>query len=357
MSNKTFKILSIDGGGIRGVIPAMVLAEIEARTKQPIASLFDLIVGTSTGGILTLGLTTPIVSGQSIPKFKANDLVKIYTERGEEIFKRTFFLTSIRSFLDSTYTHKGLEKIATEKFQDTRLKEVIKPVIVTSYDIENLSTYYFNSRLAVENPGEENFLLRDIVRSTSAAPTYFEPFLYQKYTDRTPPSSTFVDGGVFANNPAMLGYVEAKIVNDQNRQKNEEEERSRDFNADELQVAPREIAESFFLLSLGTGSVKKSFTHQKTKNWGVLNWARPIVDILMQSSADSIDYQVKHLLPPNPSGVPRYIRLTPDEIKEENSDMANASAKNIAALCEYASELIKKRDREIDKAIEILLKH
>lgn len=356
MSNKTFKILSIDGGGIRGVIPPMVLAEIEARTKQPIASLFDLIVGTSTGGILTLGLTTPIVSGQSIPKFKASDLVKIYTERGEEIFKRTFFLTSIRSFLDSTYTHKGLEKIATEKFQDTRLKEVIKPVIVTSYDVENLSTYYFNSRLVVENSAEENFLLRDIVRATSAAPTYFEPFLYNKFSDRTPASSTFVDGGVFANNPAMLGYVEAKIINDQKRQ-NSETERSRDFNEPVLQVAPREIAESFFLLSLGTGSVKKSFTHQKTKNWGVLNWARPIVDILMQSSADSIDYQVKHLLPPNPSGLPRYIRLTPDEIREEHSDMANASAKNIAALCEYASELIKKRDREIDKAIEILLKN
>jgi len=356
MSDKIFKILSIDGGGIRGVIPAMVLAEIEARTKQPIATLFDLIVGTSTGGILTLGLTTPIVSGHSSPKFKASDLVKIYTERGEEIFKRTFFLTSIRSFLDSTYTHKGLERIAVEKFQEARLKDVIKPVIVTSYDVENLSTYYFNSRLVVENSAEENFLLRDIVRATSAAPTYFEPFLYNKFSDRTPASSTFVDGGVFANNPAMLGYVEAKIINDQKRQ-NSETERSRDFNEPVLQVAPREIAESFFLLSLGTGSVKKSFTHQKTKNWGVLNWARPIVDILMQSSADSIDYQVKHLLPPNPSGAPRYIRLTPDEIREEHSDMANASAKNIAALCEYASELIKKRDREIDKAIEILLKH
>jgi patatin-like phospholipase/acyl hydrolase len=83
------KLLSIDGGGIRGIIPAAILAEIEARTCRTTASLFDLMAGTSTGGIITLALSRD--GGGGVPKYKAQDLVKMYVNRGPEIFSRSFW--------------------------------------------------------------------------------------------------------------------------------------------------------------------------------------------------------------------------------------------------------------------------
>lgn len=82
--SKTIKILSIDGGGIRGIIPALILAEIEQRTGKPICQMFDLIAGTSTGGILALGLTRPDDTGQ--PAYRAEDLVRLYKTEGPVIF-------------------------------------------------------------------------------------------------------------------------------------------------------------------------------------------------------------------------------------------------------------------------------
>lgn len=354
MPTPPFKILSIDGGGICGILPAMVLAEIEKRTKKPIAELFDLIVGTSTGGILTLGLTVPASPGSSTPRFKAEDLLKIYTEQGREIFPRVPLWSSIRSVFGSTYSPTGLERIAAAKFGDARLKDTLKPVIVMTYDIENTRTHYFNSRMAKEDPHTEDFFLRDIVRATSAAPTYFEPFGFQQDLNGSPANHTFVDGGVFANNPAMLGYTEAKIINDQQARLIQVDEDSRDANSDAYVVDPRDIAEPFFMLSLGTGSVKKPLTYQRTKKWGMLTWARPLIDILMQGSADTVDYQIKNLLPPDRFKTPRYVRITTSGIDKKDGDMANASDANIAALLGYGEQMLTREDRSINQVCEIL---
>ena len=86
---KVVRVLSIDGGGVRGIIPAIILAEIEKRTGKPIAGIFDLISGTSTGGILALGLTAPNENGK--PKFTASDLVEFYETRLNDIFNLSFF--------------------------------------------------------------------------------------------------------------------------------------------------------------------------------------------------------------------------------------------------------------------------
>ena len=354
MPTPPFKILSIDGGGIRGILPAMVLAEIEKRTQKPIAELFDLIVGTSTGGILTLGLTVPQSPGSSTPRFKAEDLLKIYTEQGREIFPRVPVWSSIRSVFGSTYSPTGLERIAAAKFGDARLKDALKPVIVMTYDIENTRTHYFNSRMAKEDPDTEDFFLRDIVRATSAAPTYFEPFGFQQNLNGSLTTHTFVDGGVFANNPAMLGYTEAKIINDQQDRLIQVDENNKDANSDAYIVDPRDIAEPFFMLSLGTGSVKKPLTYQRTKKWGMLTWARPLIDILMQGSADTVDYQIKNLLPPDRFNTPRYVRITTSGIAEKDGDMSNASPTNIAALIEYGDRMITREDRSINQVCEIL---
>src|SRR5579864_9191015 len=105
------RVLALDGGGIRGVIPAMVLSEIEGRCGRPIATMFDLIAGTSTGGILALGLTTPDPAMPNAPRYRAEQLVQLYAEKGQVIFNRPFWyrLVTLFGLFGSKYAVRGLE--------------------------------------------------------------------------------------------------------------------------------------------------------------------------------------------------------------------------------------------------------
>src|SRR5262245_10113169 len=107
------KVLSIDGGGIRGIIPATVLAEIETRTQARIAELFDLVAGTSTGGILALGVAKPSKDDPKQPQFAASELAALYEKEGKRIFQRSPWrrVASIESLLDEKYDAKGVEGV------------------------------------------------------------------------------------------------------------------------------------------------------------------------------------------------------------------------------------------------------
>src|SRR6266404_6935173 len=170
---KQFKILSIDGGGIRGILPAMVLQEIERRTKKPIATLVDLIAGTSTGGILALGLTKPNPRDPRLPQYSAAELTALYEENGETIFPHHTW-AMIRSLIEDRYPADGLEGVLGKYFGTTRLSEAVSPVLVTSYDIEKRDPFMFKSSKARTDP-EHDFPMAHVARATSAAPTYFEP--------------------------------------------------------------------------------------------------------------------------------------------------------------------------------------
>ena len=167
-----YKVLSIDGGGIRGVIPAVLLEHIEKKTGKRIAELFDLIVGTSTGGILAIGLTVPGARG--VPKYSATEMLALYAERGTEIFARSFWrgVTSLGGALDENYDHRPLERILKEYAGDATLRDCVKPVVITSYDIERRQPYFFKTRKALRTK-DRNHFLRDAARATSAAPTFF----------------------------------------------------------------------------------------------------------------------------------------------------------------------------------------
>ena len=137
------KILSLDGGGIRGLIPARILEEIETQTKQPVHKLFDLISGTSTGGILAVGLTTPRTRAGAGP-CTAKEMVDLYAERGNEIFSRSFW-KSVTSLGDEKYDAAPLERILHDMLGDAELKDTVRDIVVTSYDIEARKPYLFKT--------------------------------------------------------------------------------------------------------------------------------------------------------------------------------------------------------------------
>ncbi|MCU0772369.1 MAG: patatin-like phospholipase family protein [Verrucomicrobia bacterium] len=305
---KLIKVLSIDGGGIRGIIPAMILAEIERRTGQPIARMFDLIAGTSTGGILTLALTRP-GPRRVHPKFTAAELVDLYEKEGPRIFSRSIWhrLHAVGNLLEEKYPSKGLQTALRAYLGQTRLKDALTEVLVTAYEIEGRFPWFFKRHRARTDTATHDFPMTDVAHATAAAPTYFEPV---KVTTREGSDEyALIDGGVYANNPAMCAYVEAQTRH------------------------PRE--RDFLVVSLGTGELTRPLPYEQVKGWGLAHWAQPILNVVFDGVSDTTDYQLRQLLPSN-----RYYRFQ-TRLDEGNEDMDNASRANLAALKRLGEGLIR----------------
>lgn len=320
------KVLSIDGGGIRGIIPAMVLAEIERRTGRATSQLFDLVSGTSTGGILALGLTKPGQGGE--PEYSAKRLIELYETEGDKIFSIPVWhrIHSAGGVAEEKYPAKGIEGVAREYFDDVRLAEALTEVLVTAYEIEGRAPWFFKRRHARDPERREgdNFLMREVARATSAAPTYFEPFLVEGGPHD---GCALIDGGVHSNNPAMCAYVEARKIH------------------------PEE--DDFLVVSLGTGELTRSLSYEEVKDWGLALWAQPILNVVFDGVADTVDYQLRELLATEGEGRRYYHFQTFLDIGKD--DMDDASATNIAALKVKAREIISENDAALDALCDQLV--
>lgn len=321
-----FRVLAIDGGGIRGVIPAVLLRHIEERAGAPISKLFDLIVGTSTGGILAAGLATPGSGGG--PKFSAADMLALYVDHGHTIFDRSFWrgVTSLGGALNEIYSAEPLEKLLKQYLGKCTLTDCLVPIVLTSYDIERREPYFFKTRQALKK-ADRNHYLADAARATSAAPTYFEPATVKSLAAR-PTTRHLVDGGVFVNNPAMCAYVEA--------------------------FDHKEVDEEIVLVSLGTGIATRTIPHEDAEDWGALGWVRPIISVMMDGQADAADYHASLVLPgPDAGPDRRYFRFDKD-LTLALDDLDAAHAANIRALQEEASSIIQKQAADLESLLPLL---
>jgi patatin-like phospholipase/acyl hydrolase len=310
------KVLSIDGGGIRGVIPAAVLTEIETRTGRRIAELFDLIAGTSTGGILALGLVKPGEGGD--PQYTASQLGDLYSQEGPRIFSRPWWHTvaALDNLADEKYASDGIESVLEKYFGEARLKDALTEVLVTSYELETREPWFFARHKARGDPADD-FPMRFVARATSAAPTYFEP----EEVKTMRPSGGLVDGGVYANNPAMCAFVEMKKLDPVN--------------------------EDILLASVGTGQHTDPIHYADAKGWGLAKWAVPILDVVFDGVSDTVDHQMSVLCKESAAHDPRYFRFQ-TKLTNMTDDMDNASPANIAALKRKAQELIAEKSVELD---------
>jgi predicted acylesterase/phospholipase RssA len=295
------KLLSIDGGGIRGIIPAMILAEIERKTNKPAATMFDLMAGTSTGGIISLALSRG--NGDGGPKYKALDLVDMYVKRGTEIFSRSFW-HGVSSVGGSTEDY----------FDDVTLEAALTRILISSYEIETRSPFFFKSWREESKP----VLMRYAARATSAAPTYFEPAQVWVAGRQL----ALIDGGVFVNNPAMSAYSEAR------------------------RLFPDE--ESFLVVSLGTGQLTRPIPFEEAKDWGKVQWALPILNVVFDGVSDAVDYQLRQILGE------QFFRFQ-TTLDTANDDLDNASAANMVALKFEANRILRDQEADIDKVCQLLM--
>ena len=205
-----FRILSIDGGGIKGSLPAAFLSHIESHLQQPLVDYFDLIAGTSTGGIIALGLASGL---------KACEITDFYKDKGPGIFAQDQ-TTAVGKHLgkvargakqlahSSKYSNTSLSKAVQEVFGDKLLGESRTRLVIPAFNNNVNDVYLFKTahhpRLRTDYKGK----MVDVALATAAAPTYFPAHVLKSGT-------TLIDGGIWANNPALIAVVEAMTVLEQ----------------------------------------------------------------------------------------------------------------------------------------------
>ncbi len=325
------KILSIDGGGIRGIIPGQILVEIEQAFGVKVADDFDLVAGTSTGGILACAFLLEDPDQPNTPKFSAEEVVGLYFKRGEEIFDVPFFhkIRSIGGIIDEKYPAKGIEDALKAYFGEVWLKDLLKPCVITSYDITNRKGHFFGQHKARKDP-DYNFKVKDVARATSAAPTYFE---CEEIKSELDSSFTLIDGGVFVNNPSLVAYAEGRTL----------------FDVDGEEATAKDMK----ILSIGTGYTRKSYPYNKARNWGMAEWVKPVIDIMMSGAAEVAHYQLDKIYGTidNPD---QYLRIDGD-LKDTNidPDMDSATQENMANLKAFGHQLFEENKGKIEEWLGI----
>ncbi|KAI7750960.1 hypothetical protein M8C21_005291 [Ambrosia artemisiifolia] len=267
---KYITVLSIDGGGIRGVIPAVILEYLESQLQEidnnkdaRIADYFDIIAGTSTGGLITAMLTAPNDKGR--PKFSAEAIKNFY-------LKNCTFTKALKSIMGGPlYDGKYLRDLITKKLENTNLGDTLTKIAIPTFDINKLQPVIFSGYEIEEKP-YMNAKLSDICIATSAAPIYLPPHYFETDdVDKTKHNFHLVDGG--ENKDSSLPQVE--------------------------NIAPQTLDyKKYLVISIGTGECKikeGKYTTKEASKWGLLgwwfnsNWCSPLVDILTQASTDMVD--------------------------------------------------------------------
>jgi uncharacterized protein len=289
----------------------MVLAELEERTGRHTADLFDLIAGTSTGGIIACALTVPGPGGG--PRWTANDLVDLYLTEGPRIFHHSIGrqLSSGLGLLDEKYDARPLEQALDTFLGDAMISDALTDILVTAYDLEHRKPFFFKTDRA-KVVAQHDWPMKAAARATAAAPTYFEP------EKLTADGETFAlcDGGVFAANPAMCAYAEARR---------------------------RHPRAEIRLVSLGTGQLTRPLHFEDVRGWGLIEWARPLIDVVFDGVSDATQYQLEQLLP-----VEDYTRFQTELIGASDS-LDNANEINLEHLQDLARKLIGEQTADLDR--------
>ncbi|KAF8650892.1 hypothetical protein HU200_063805 [Digitaria exilis] len=343
---KKITVLSIDGGGIRGLIPSVIITFLEKELQKlngadaRIADYFDLIAGTSTGGLITVMLATPKkgtnrpITAEKIKKFYLKNGPKIFSPKRRDEYGPLGRFCNFLEFLwvgpkyDGKYLHKKINDLTGKRTLANTLTKIFLP----AFDVSSLNPMFFSS---YKNKREVKPKLSDVCIATSAAPTYFPPHGFDEYypSGRHRVAYHLIDGGVATNNPTMLAIsrVAREVVR-----------KNPDFH-------PDVDYKSFVVISIGTGSARQrgAYNTKDCARWGALDWIYnrrsgeyPLFDMLSQASAYMVERNVAFLFQSHGCGK-NYLRIQPRFRKGEKLSMDDASKENMNKLINVAEVLLK----------------
>ncbi|MEH2006557.1 patatin-like phospholipase family protein [Nostoc sp.] len=282
----SFKILALDGGGIRGIIAARILQQVEQEIRNQgkgnfLHEYFDLIAGTSTGSILTGGIAIGNESDQ---------LIKLYRDRGKDIFPQQRkdryknLPPIIKSILDvlspPKYSHDGIISVLKDAYKSTRIKDIEKPIIlILAYDtLYRNTTFFTNCHPDLGDRWFDECYLWEICTASASAPTFFPPYKLEpvdkeKFGDWEFPH---IDGGVSANNPSLAALslvmrISQSSVSPTIKQK---------YKLENLRL------EDISILSIGTGQTGEPYQYKQISKWRGFDWAKNLTNIFMEPTSE-----------------------------------------------------------------------
>ena len=333
-----FRILSVDGGGIRGIIPAYWACEIEKRAHKPISHLFNMLAGTSTGGIVAAGLSFPKADGVT-PKFAAYELLDVYRHRGNKIFPATSWLQEkidiVKSIFGSRYQDTGRKGLFQELVGKDSLDQVAKissaltELVITTANEDCIITTHLFNRFDARYDEYFNDTFVDTLMCTSAAPYYFPSYEIQN-------KGYFVDGGVHVNNPADVAFSEARRYG---------------ISVDRISM-----------VSMGTGAYVPGLINADETSWrskcfnnqanlkarGALYWAAHLKDVALEGQCGNTDISLGSMFNS------KYQRM---QVWFENAiTLDQVDEQNVTLLTDIASQYVEEEDDTINKLVESLVR-
>ncbi|MDT8861071.1 CBASS cGAMP-activated phospholipase [Alkalihalobacillus sp. MEB130] len=302
------KILCLDGGGIRGVFEVAILKALEEEYKRPISQYFDLIAGTSTGSIIATSV---------VLEKKMSDLLDSYQKFGKKVFKRQAKI----GLFKSVYSDKELRTYFKKSFGSKTLADITKPLLIPAVDVTHGKPYVYRTNYGHPGSADLSIKLWDAVLSSCSAPVYFPPNnIKNQYLS--------VDGGLWANNPALVCITEA------------------------IDFFKKDINE-LKILSIGTGMQDIEYNIERDKYWGIKKWlpfrfmtmkVQPkLLDLALDLSSESISYHCGILLGE------KYMRLN----KQLGDEMPFDDVKFVDELIELGKQVVEEKREEISQFLQI----
>ena len=299
------KIISVDGGGIRGIVPTYILHKIEEEMQEQLTDVVDLVAGTSTGSIVAGAISKGMPMGR---------LLEFYLNDGSDIFASTikYKLKTLFGLFGSKYDIRPLEEKIKGVFGEMTMKDLHNDFLCTAYNMTKGKPQFFNGSNFSDTP------IYKLITASTAAPTYFQPVDIK--------GEEYVDGGIFAPNPAMVAFTEAKSRYNLN-------------------------AKDILLISMGTGA--KNNSYNDVSNWFKLKWLNPLIKIMMSADVGTVHYQLAKIYG-SVKQYENYYRI--NEFMPDNMDggMTSASAKDIKDLVEFSKFTAKKNKKKIKEIAEAL---
>lgn len=338
------KVLAIDGGGVRGIVPSHVLVALENLTQQPVAALFDVVIGTSIGGIGALALSVPNDDGE--PEYSARDVLGFFCDRAAQIFPKTSLswprslreleklirqptptqalLGSNREIGNARYPSDGLHAALTELFGGRTLDEALTDVVIPTYDVRAQRPWFYRSA-EVRTGQQRDLPMWQIGMATAAAPTYFPPVQAE---DEQGEPQVLVDGGIFANSPAMVGLLEGVM------------------RARRLGGTARDV----MIVSLGTGRVGPRPDRTYDEFTG-LTWFKLAQAVYEAAQAGQASLNDELLLPLLSDSYWRFDAVLPDGV---GLGTDNSEEENLERLNRMGLELVGERVADLARLAEEL---
>jgi patatin-like phospholipase/acyl hydrolase len=257
--------------------------------------------------------------------------VQLYLEYGDEIFHTSVWhkIKTAGGVRDEKYPATELEERLEEYFGNTNLSALLKPCVITAYNIRDRYAHFFRQQRAVINP-DHDFPVKEVARATSAAPTYFECARVKSLNNKYYP---LIDGGVFANNPSLCAYAEARIM---------------DFEKPDGSTVSHPGAKDMFVISLSTGTTKQKYLYSEAKDYGMVQWIKPLIDIMMSGNSETVTYQLKQIWDTlEEEHKADFVRLNPDR-GEASEDMDDGSKENLKKLAAAGEAFAKAEADQIE---------